>query len=497
MTTSSQEAYRHYLAGVDFCRRGFPFEGRGEFELALKADSTMAMAYYWLVRERLDVSRSAEYIGKALRYSENLPEREQLMIKALAESHNGNLQAAANILERLCLEDTSDYATLEEYALALNQLPEIHDSVIAIRKRQIAAFPEKHEFLDVIAGLFKNIRVFDSALVYSARQVALAPGEPRSHDTHAEVLLANGKYEEAIHSYRTSLSLAPTYHSTLVVIGKLYAHLGDSRRSDSCVLAHMRAGGADHRSTARLNLANPLRYSGEFSKTIQILNDGINSDSLEGEPSRTRTYTQKFLVKAIALDYLGRTEEALEVIEAAKRVARDIAPIEIVKPLHYEAIYRAERGNLEAAQAAVDSADSLVGNRRSGLVYSFRTLAHAWVFYRKGDVAHAIDDFLAPKNKLLRPVWEHYLARLYVEIGQPKDAIPLLQDWLARIENVDFQEPEMFVTSHYYLGRAYESLGESDSAIVHYSRFLNYWGKSPDDIPLVKDTRNRLAQLTS
>jgi tetratricopeptide (TPR) repeat protein len=49
---------------------------------------------------------------------------------------------------------------------------------------------------------------------------------------------------------------------------------------------------------------------------------------------------------------------------------------------------------------------------------------------------------------------------------------------------------------HVRLGEVFESLGQSDSAIAHYNRFLGLWTRpDPEAGPLVEDVRARVDRL--
>ena len=57
------------------------------------------------------------------------------------------------------------------------------------------------------------------------------------------------------------------------------------------------------------------------------------------------------------------------------------------------------------------------------------------------------------------------------------------------------QWPIPSVTSHYWLGVAYEKQGKIEKAIQEYSRFLSTWKNADFDSPKLKDAAVRIGNL--
>src|SRR5690606_21089934 len=57
--------------------------------------------------------------------------------------------------------------------------------------------------------------------------------------------------------------------------------------------------------------------------------------------------------------------------------------------------------------------------------------------------------------------------------------------------------PEMYPILQYYLGRAYESAGQPDSAAVAYGQFLRLWARADATYrPIIADARSGLERVT-
>ncbi len=143
-TTTSVEAYRHYLEGLRYLNRWRLTEADSAFSLALKADSTFALAYYkkslgigWIAPGLME---QGPLLDNAIKYVDRLPPRQQELVRGHVELSRGfeglflkrdtvmareRFLGARNRLARLVAGDTTDaeawYALADaDYHLAFN-----------------------------------------------------------------------------------------------------------------------------------------------------------------------------------------------------------------------------------------------------------------------------------------------------------------------------------------------------------------------------------------
>lgn len=96
VTTSSPDAYRYYLEGLEYYYKFYYSEARERFEQALEHDSSMAMAYYYLAS-----LKDRNYINKAVELSDRASRKEQMYIKSKAATLNGDRSRAIDELKTL------------------------------------------------------------------------------------------------------------------------------------------------------------------------------------------------------------------------------------------------------------------------------------------------------------------------------------------------------------------------------------------------------------
>lgn len=112
-TTSSLEAYRAYLSGLDRLNRWELAAAQRNFERAVELDSTFGLAYYklsltrgWLVGTQDSSGQRA--IDRALLYSQQLPAHDRAVITAYRFFILGQNAAARNIYQQLLARNPRD-----------------------------------------------------------------------------------------------------------------------------------------------------------------------------------------------------------------------------------------------------------------------------------------------------------------------------------------------------------------------------------------------------
>jgi len=112
-TTTSLEAYRSYLRGLEHLNHWDLAPAEREFTRAAQLDSTFSLAYYRLSLTRGWVTGVADTVARnavlaASRFSERLPERERSMIGAYRAMLEGDYARSQELYAGLLARDSSD-----------------------------------------------------------------------------------------------------------------------------------------------------------------------------------------------------------------------------------------------------------------------------------------------------------------------------------------------------------------------------------------------------
>jgi tetratricopeptide (TPR) repeat protein len=113
--TANIQAVQAYVAGIA-ALNGFDLAGaRGLFELALKRDSTFALAHYKLAVTagwEMDATEKVSHAEAAARLSTGLPAREQKLISGMLAFQKGDYARACDAYGQLARTDSSDVEAL-------------------------------------------------------------------------------------------------------------------------------------------------------------------------------------------------------------------------------------------------------------------------------------------------------------------------------------------------------------------------------------------------
>lgn len=110
-----------------------------------------------------------------------------------------------------------------------------------------------------------------------------------------------------------------------------------------------------------------------------------------------------------------------------------------------------------------------------------------------GDVEVADEEYQKPLAGL--PGWATGTVRFaigtaYLEAGKPTEAVRYLRTFN--------RHTEAHVPSLYYLGEAYEALGDVEKARLNYAAFVRWWENADPELqPWVERARQSLERLTA
>ena len=240
------------------------------------------------------------------------------------------------------------------------------------------------------------------------------------------------------------------------------------------------------------NLANLDIWQGKFKNAINNRHEGHKRAVITGDSTQVwnsyrvlSIYYQRFGMPDSALYYnelssqwataLQRVNYPMRMVEIDREKAekeRDIFEKEIKE---FKAHLPSEMWSL--ADAAQDLFNATCKADTSVMIESYHKL-----------VEYSVNKSDKISNK-------REIARLYVETGQFEEAKKILEELLSGEEGST--NAYRYLIKHYYLSRAYEGLGDVESAVEGYSEVLKYWGNPDIELKEIKDTRNRLARLTT
>jgi len=532
ITTSSFEAYNHYLRGVDFYYQYKWPDARIELEKAVQIDPSFASAYRRLARV-LQYFGEQEAMEKALEkarlFSDRATEKEKLYIDVETARWNREEEKSIPALKDLVKKYPKEREAHEWLGGIFMNMGDLEGSIKEWQKvlEIDPDFAEAYNYLAIVNTWLGN---FEEALSMGKKYASFFPDRGNPFDTLAYVYFDWGKLDEAIANEKKAIEKDPDLHGSYFTLIYMYALREDY--------------------PAAMDWIN--RFLGREWPPAVLADVSVLKGFLEL--------------------WLGRIERSFVDFERAEGLFKSVGnEIGIWSATYCKAIAYCEKGEYELSQGfhnnAFDYYVSISGGRnaltRAELAYNL-----AWndlMMSRlesakarlgdvrvdlpetsgRGEIRFYSEEGLRKKIEYLHDFLEHEIAirdgeadigKILKSFGEEPDYLqyftntwyidqitgfanfppPFVRDIVPRayIQKGDLDNAiaayEHLVTPypqrydrrlihplvHYRLAKLYEQAGHRDKARVRYIKFLDLWKGADPDRPEVEDAKKRLAGLS-
>ena len=442
--TNNLEAYRYYMLGLDQTQALHTTEAIALLEKAVSLDPEFAMAHarigYVYAFNTSTPEKGKPYLQKAFQLSGRLTERDQLAIRAwyaVAGKEYKEAIAAFQEMIKKNPQESEAYWRLGRL-LAGEGEPE---KAIHILKRGLVVDPQAKDIYNVIGGLLIELGRDGEAIAMMERYVALVPNESNAYDSLGLAYQTIGKYEQAVTQYNRALELKPDFEIAMV------------------------------------HLANTRFQQGRYREALDLYQQYIRISPSDLE--RGRGYGCLSVVHLRLKNY----DEA----EKNARLSRQYSKYEFASWK-----FALERDPALAQDLERQFAEMVLANRGRRFTHRLFHYARGVSLLKQGKSEEALEMFReALKNPYL--FWEaenleDCLARAYLELKRPDDAIAELHRILQRNPN--------FPLAHFHLAQAYELKGQPEQAYENYGKFRQVWKDADRDIPQVQLAISKTQKLS-
>lgn len=485
ITTASEEAYRHYLDGMDYYYKYFNTEAAGEFGKAVSLDSTFALAYFRLYLVGFEPDYS---IAQAMKYIDNANDLQQRFIRAANEWHHERYTESIEIFEEIARrypDEKEIYMFLGRIYTAMRERRHAIDAY----HRAISLDPLYKQAYNSLVYLYRDNNSYDEALWAINKYIDLAPDEPMPYVTRGILYAYSGQLNNAIASFRKAIEIRPSGYIAYEKLGDMYMFTGDFAAADSIYRKTASLPGQAREAGVKFLQSRIARYRGQFKKALQLLQE---KTEMPGGNSGWAHLFRGAIYDIYFDDQKTGLEETLMADSLMQGVSLKIHDLQNMKgavainfnnigdTIRADSVLNIVRQLSEQAEIPQDERYACFRGR---------------IAFDRGDLDTAIY-YLEIAYRLMPRFPEQYdLARAYHKAGRLADAVKAYETALGRYDFLRADWPDWSAEAHYNLGICYEESGWNDRAIEQYEIFLNLWKDADTDLPQIGDARERLTSL--
>ncbi|MGA7916220.1 MAG: hypothetical protein WCA00_13355 [Candidatus Acidiferrales bacterium] len=427
VTTRSLTARRAYEMGmVQREDRLFVDEGLEFFREAVKADPQFALGHAALGYFTTDPKEEKRESSLAVKFISNATPDEQLLIRWMNGTKNGDLVPAISAMNDLLAKYPNDerLANMAAEWLCSNQAAYEHGE--AILERLLKNDPRYFPAMNNLAYCYAYSGQARLAPPLMDQYVAALPNEPNPQDSYGEIMRMLEDYPAALEHYHKALQINAHFNPSQVGIASTYALMGDEKEARAAYLIAMK--GTKERSTQlnyRMLWAMTYYREDHLQQARQEFAKLAVEAHTEGLPlQEAEIHRTVALFNPNPAGALKDLDEARAVLAEPHKMLPGDREAELASILQTRAILAATAGKLEVAQAALKPLSAMAQNSRSTPVQKSYHSANGAVLYAQGDYAGAITEL---QEDAQNPLSLRLMVTAQVKAGQAADAQKTLE----------------------------------------------------------------------
>ena len=225
ITTRSEEARQLYLKGRDLADTLRATDARKFYQEAVAKDPSFARAYLDLANTAGTAKEFFDGVKQAVALADKASEPERLMIMGLDAGTKGDVAGQKALYSKLVEgfpKDERALVLLGNFYFGQQDYP----AAIAEYNKATAAAPSFSQPYNQLGYSYRFLGKYAEAEQAFKKYIELIPNDPNPYDSHAELLMKMGRFEDSIGSYEKALTFDRNFAASYVGIGNDHVFLG-------------------------------------------------------------------------------------------------------------------------------------------------------------------------------------------------------------------------------------------------------------------------------
>lgn len=496
ITSSSPEAYRHYVMGLEKHDGRHFDEAIDQFEKAIAIDSTFALPYMRIGLAHIFQGHQqfgASYFAAAKRFEDRLPLRDKNLLDIYADTWlNSEFDEAFVKLRTFVGNYPDDKEARMFYSLFLSQIADDQDGALAQLDTVLMLDPKSLMVHELLAERFRVAGEYEKAIEHAALIKKYHPGSPTSYETLASLYQRLGKFDEAASECEGLLRIDPGNSSALILLTSVHVLQRNFEAAEGSA-ERIRENHANDPYLMRTyygimtNLAN---WRGRFNTALNYQIEGLEQARLTDDSAQVSSHCERMANFLIDLDM---KDSAAVLADESSRWAVLFQKLNypfLLVELNHDSVPEARELFSEALAEFKSKVPSELWEIGDILNEMFDALCRADT---SAMIAAGERMIAMPNQRNTSNVLD--LGELLVLTGKYAEGRELLQELISGPSQTSLAR--YYLRAVYYIGMAEEGLGNIPQATAKYREVLKYWGEPEIEIDIITDTGSRLARLTS
>jgi len=496
ITSSSPEAFREYIMGMEQFRLALYDEANVYFEKAMEIDSAFALPYMrigmgYALRGR--TQQAARYFALAQKFENRLPVKERSLLDIYKDLwfnqqfDDGMIKARAYVANY-----PDDKEGRSFYAILLYELKSDKTGALAQLDTVMALDPRYAMALSWLTQIYRLEEEYGRAIEYSLLMKQYHPESPEPYQNLMTLYHQQSLHEETIDAAHELLVMFPKNATALTTLTSAFIL---QRRFDSAafyVEEIRKIHGDDPYQMIQYHLhrSNLDSWTGRFKSSMDELFETVGIATGLGDSTQIFAAYSRI---ADRYEYLDMPDSSLQYTVKAYQWAN------MFQSFGY--FFNSVKHDSSSAPRIRPDFDKALRDFRSRLPEELWGLADeiqkSFDGFCASDTAAIIDADKAMLEKYDQASTENReeVGRLLVLTGHYEEGKSYLQQIIEGRQETT--QSRYYLRSRYYIGMAEEALGDTEAAVEAYREVLKHWGDADIQMELITDARARLARLTS
>ncbi len=492
--TSSPEAYRYYLEGMKLFGIGRDRLALEQFNKSIEEDSSFAMPYMRLAMTNVFSGRQqvgVQYFQMAKERESSLPLREKSLLGVYSEIWlEQNYNDGFVKMESFVNQYPDDKEGQAIFGLLINVFDRDTTRAFKHLDKALEIDPAFQLALMFYSQFYQQLKEYDRALEFANLSKKYHPDSPDAYRTIATILSKTGKIDEAIESYLEVLAKFPKNSEVLDNLYIMNIKKRDFNKSRQYVEMIKRYHSEDNilMSSYYYHMANLSMWEGNFEQSLVYRDKALDerllskdSSLISGAYTSTASYNYNF----------EQNEQARINYEKGKAWYNSFQDFN-----YYMAMIKIDSTIAPKLRPEFEEMlDRFKSKVPSNLWHIADNVLRLYDAEAVKDTVKSLAILIEMKEKSPNDNSDREIGKLEILLGDYQKGLDKLLTYATKEQ--ESSNAYTNLSLQYYIGYAYEHLGDTQEAIKRYEEVLQYWGNADIQFKIIRDAKERLAKLQS